>query len=116
MGAVGAVPLPAHPLGGLTSSPGNSTMPGSIREYCSGALIDSPRTPVSAKGRSLRRALEGSPWPTDSDPDPPVQDLLVARNGCTSDEALMALTAAAQANELSVEELAEVLIADQDLR
>ena len=45
-----------------------------------------------------------------------VQDLLVARNGCTSDEALMALTAAAQANELSVEELAEVLIADQDLR
>ena len=42
--------------------------------------------------------------------------ILVARNGCTSEEALMALTTAAQGNELTLDEMAERLIADQDHR
>jgi AmiR/NasT family two-component response regulator len=42
--------------------------------------------------------------------------ILVARNGCTSDEALTALTTAAQGNELTIDLIAECLVADQDLR
>ena len=41
--------------------------------------------------------------------------ILVARKGCTSEEALKALTTAADLNELTPNELAEVLIADQEL-
>ena len=43
------------------------------------------------------------------------QGILVARHGWSSDEALTALAAAAQGNELTIHELAECLIADQDL-
>jgi hypothetical protein len=40
----------------------------------------------------------------------------VDRKGWSSDEALIALTAAAQGNELTIDELAECLVADQDIR
>jgi AmiR/NasT family two-component response regulator len=53
-------------------------------------------------------------------PGTPVVDIakgiLVDRKGWSSDEALIALTAAAQGNELTIDELAGCLVADQDFR
>jgi AmiR/NasT family two-component response regulator len=43
-------------------------------------------------------------------------DILVARNGCTRDEAFRDLRTAAAHNELTIDELAECLVADRDLR
>jgi AmiR/NasT family two-component response regulator len=43
------------------------------------------------------------------------KDILVDRNGWSSDEALTALTRAARGNELTIDELAECLVAAQDL-
>ncbi len=59
--------------------------------------VATPATPAGQ--RSLARA----------------QGILVARNGWSLDEALTALAAAARGNELTIEEMAECLIADQDL-
>ena len=44
------------------------------------------------------------------------RDILVDRNGWSSDEALIALTTAARGSELTIDELAECLVADQVLR
>ena len=41
--------------------------------------------------------------------------ILMARRGCTPDEAFALLIDAAQANELTVDELAECLVADHDI-
>jgi ANTAR domain len=44
------------------------------------------------------------------------KDILIARNGCTRNAAFLDLRAAAARNELTIDELAECLVADQDLR
>ena len=44
------------------------------------------------------------------------QGILMARRGCTPEEAFSLLSTAAEQNELSVEELAECIVADLDLR
>ena len=42
--------------------------------------------------------------------------ILVDRNGWSPDEALRALTSAARGNAVTIDELAECLVADQNLR
>ena len=44
------------------------------------------------------------------------QGILMARRGCTPEEAFSLLSTAAEQNELSVDELAECIVADLDLR
>jgi hypothetical protein len=44
------------------------------------------------------------------------KDILIARNGCTRHEAFSELRTAAAQNELTIDELAHCLIADQELR
>jgi AmiR/NasT family two-component response regulator len=43
------------------------------------------------------------------------KSILADRNGWSSDEALVALTTAARGSELTIDELAECLVADQKL-
>ena len=43
------------------------------------------------------------------------KDILIARNGCTRDEAFLDLRTAAAQNELTIEALAECLVADREL-
>jgi AmiR/NasT family two-component response regulator len=43
-------------------------------------------------------------------------DILIARNGCTRYEAFMDLRTAATRIELTIDELSECLVADQNLR
>ena len=56
------------------------------------------------KGRTTRPVLEEA------------KAILIARNGCTPDEAFLELRTAAAQNELTIEAFAECLVADQDLR
>jgi hypothetical protein len=59
---------------------------------------------------------EEIPTPADTPVVDKAKRILVDRKGWSSDEALIALTTAAHGNELTIDELAECLVADQDLR
>jgi AmiR/NasT family two-component response regulator len=57
-----------------------------------------------------------APWSDAASLIEDAKGIVMARRGCTSEEASSLLSAAAQEHEMSVSDLAECVVADQDLR